>query len=121
MTEAVEQIVGVCPTTSLVERQAGEIFYSPEMPARYLYVLVKGRVTEARLTPDGNRLATGVLEPRDVFGDLSLGEESPTNEFARAQTDYQAIAWKRPQRVRSSPLTPRWRSGSWLRSRAGSP
>ncbi len=92
MVKATEPLAEVSKRAFLVEKRAGEDFYSPERPARCLYVLIKGRVIGARLTPDGERLITDVLEPFDVFGDLCLGRAPPDNEFAQAQTKCQAMA-----------------------------
>ena len=76
----------------VIECKARERFYSPLRPPCSLYVLLEGRVSVARLTRDGKRLVTEVLEPGAVFGDLSFSGAGSDNEFAEAITDCQALA-----------------------------
>ena len=76
----------------VIERSARERFYSPLRPPCSLYVLLEGRVSVARLTRDGKRLVTEVLDAGDVFGDLSFSGIGGENEFAEALTDCRALA-----------------------------
>ena len=78
--------------TVVIERAAKESFYSALRPPCSLYVLLEGRVSVARLTRDGKRIVTEVLEAGDVFGDLSFSEAGRDNEFADALTDCRALA-----------------------------
>ena len=76
----------------VIKHRARERFYSPLRPSCSLYVLLEGRVSVARLTRDGKRIVTEVLEAGDVFGDLSFSEAGSDNEFAEALTDCRALA-----------------------------
>lgn len=76
-----------------IERNPGALFYSPEYPPSYFHILVEGRVSVARLTGDGKRLVTDVLQPGDVFGNLSL-DDTPSDddsELAEAVTRCRAL------------------------------
>lgn len=75
----------------VVQRAPGERFYSPVQPASSLYILMEGRVGVTRLTSEGKRLVTEVLEPGDVFGDLSFSGDGDDNEFAEALTGSKAM------------------------------
>ena len=84
---------GRCPKdVAVIERAARERFYSPLRPPTSLYVLLQGRVSVARLTRDGKRLVTEVLDTGDVFGDLSFSGVGGGTEFAEALTDCRALA-----------------------------
>ena len=76
----------------VIQRKARERFYSPTWPPCSFYVLLEGRVSLARLTRDGRRLVTEVLDAGDVFGDLSCSGVGSENEFAEALTDCRALA-----------------------------
>ena len=76
----------------VIKRKARERFYSPLRPPCSLFVLLEGRVSVARLTQDGKRLVTEVLDAGDVFGDLSFSGVGSENEFAEALTDCRALA-----------------------------
>ena len=76
----------------VIERRVREHFYSPMRPPSSLYVLIEGRASIARLTRDGRRLVTEVLEAGDVFGDLSLRGSHSDGEFVEALTDCRALA-----------------------------
>ena len=76
----------------VIERTARDRFYSPLRPPNSLYVLLEGRVSVVRLTRDGKRLVTEVLDAGDVFGDLSFSGVGGENEFAEALTDCRALA-----------------------------
>ena len=75
----------------VIERKARERLYSPLRPPCSLYVLLEGRVSVARLTRDGKRLVTEVLDAGDVFGDLSFSGVGSDSEIAEALTDCRAF------------------------------
>jgi CRP/FNR family transcriptional regulator len=75
----------------ILQRTPGERFYSPLRPPSSLYVLLEGRVSVTRLTSEGKRLVTEVLEAGDVFGDLSFSGAGDDNESAEALTDSRAM------------------------------
>lgn len=76
---------------AIIQRKPGERFYSPLRPPNSLYVLLEGRVSVTRLTTEGKRLVTEVLEAGDVFGDLSFSGAGDDNESAEALTDSRAM------------------------------
>lgn len=78
--------------SGVVERAAGEQFYSPLRPARGLFVLLEGRATVARLDREGRRLVVEVLEPGSVLGDLTLRSGGRDNEIVEALTDCRVLA-----------------------------
>lgn len=75
----------------VIQRTSRERFYSPLRPPRALYVLLDGRVTVARLTREGKRFVMDVLQPGDVFGDLSFSGAGNDSEIAEALTDCRAL------------------------------
>jgi CRP-like cAMP-binding protein len=83
-----------CPTgVTTVQRTPRELFHAPECPPSFLHLLVEGRVSVALLTSDGKSRVTGVLQPGDVFGNLSLcaAASHGDNGLAEAVTRSRAL------------------------------
>ena len=77
---------------AIVERAAGERYYSLLRPTRSTYVLLEGRVSVTRLTRGGRHVVTEVLGAGSVFGDLSFDAVGSDSECAEALTNTRALA-----------------------------
>jgi CRP-like cAMP-binding protein len=77
-----------------VERQiaysvfpAGQIFHSPNEVGEQLFFLRQGRVRIYKLSPEGRALTLMVLEPRTLFGEMTLVGQWLHDTFAEAMTE----------------------------------
>jgi len=52
-----------------------ETVYAPGERAETLYILDRGRVKISRLTEEGRELTLDILQPGDLFGELSIGRD----------------------------------------------
>ena len=85
-----------------------EVLYTPDSPARELYVLLAGRVSVARVTYEGKRLVTDLLGPGDVFGNLSLAGGDSAGETAEAIEASEVLALDPRAAVSLVESDPRW-------------
>ena len=76
----------------VIDRAAGERFYTLLRPPSSIYVLLEGQVSVSRLTREGRHLVTEVLDPGSVYGDLSFAAAGGNNESAEALTSCRALA-----------------------------
>lgn len=66
---------------------AGQIFHSPNEIGEQLFVLRQGRVRIYKLSPEGRALTLMVLEPRTLFGEMTLVGQWLHDTFAEAMTE----------------------------------
>ncbi len=84
--------------------RAGGKLYSALQPARLVYVVLTGQVGLFRLTCDGKRIVTEILEEGDTFGNLSFTGQTDENESAEALADSRLLSID-PSRVQQMLLT----------------
>lgn len=65
--------------------------YVPQEQSDSLLVVVSGRVKLYHITPDGKESLLAFIERGEVFGELSVLEESARDEFAEAVTATQIV------------------------------
>jgi CRP-like cAMP-binding protein len=65
----------------------GQIFHSPNEIGEQLFVLQSGRVRIYKLSPEGRALTLMVLEPRTLFGEMTLVGQWLHDTFAEAMTE----------------------------------
>lgn len=58
--------------------------FMPGQPAQTVYILKKGRVRLSRNNKEGKRLTLALLEPGEIFGELSLEEDESHSTRAEA-------------------------------------
>lgn len=58
--------------TTMREVERGRVILRPDDQARMVYVIKEGRVKISRYSPEGKEQILALLEPGDVFGELSL-------------------------------------------------
>lgn len=64
-----------------------EFIYFEEDPAGTLYFLKEGKVKIGIYSQDGREIIKTILQPGEIFGELSLFGEGKRNEFARAMEE----------------------------------
>lgn len=67
--------------------ERGRLVYSPGETAEVLFLLKQGRVQMYRITPEGKRLNTTVVEPGTLFGNMAFTGTTMAENFAEAQQD----------------------------------
>jgi CRP-like cAMP-binding protein len=67
--------------------ERGRLVYSPGETAEVLFLLKAGRVHIYRITPEGKRLITAVVEPGVLFGNMAFAGATMAENFAEAQED----------------------------------
>jgi CRP/FNR family cyclic AMP-dependent transcriptional regulator len=70
--------------TRLGRYSPGHIFFTPEENTGSLFLLIEGRVQLYRLSLDGKKLVVAMLEPGEIFGEMSLIGRGTQNTFAEA-------------------------------------
>jgi CRP-like cAMP-binding protein len=88
------------PTKRAVEFAKGQTIYEPTCPARYLYLVISGRVRISVTDQNGAQVLLRLACPEDIFGESSLvlEEHAPPPESAVTLTPVQVMAWS-PEEV----------------------
>jgi CRP-like cAMP-binding protein len=70
--------------THTVMREVPEkqVIYFSDDEAKHIFILKKGKVKISRLSEDGKEIILGILGPGEVFGELSLIDQSKRDEMA---------------------------------------
>ena len=70
--------------TKMREIEKGQYLYFPEDPSTSVFFLKKGRIKIGSYSDDGRESIRAVLQPGEIFGELSLIGEDKRNDFAQA-------------------------------------
>jgi CRP-like cAMP-binding protein len=62
----------------------GEYIYFPEEASKNIYFLKEGRVKIGSYSDDGKEIIKAILQPGEIFGELSLVGEEKRTDFAQA-------------------------------------
>ncbi len=62
----------------------GEFIYFPEEQARYIYMIVSGRVRIGHYLDDGKEVISAILSTGEIFGELVLAGEEKRRDFAQS-------------------------------------
>lgn len=63
------------------------IIYFPEDHNHKLYFLKAGKVKISYYAPDGREMILSLLEPGEIFGEIALVDDTPSNEVAEVVED----------------------------------
>lgn len=77
--------------------QRGELIYLPTDPGESLLLLTRGRVKIYHITADGKQTVLALIEPGEVFGELSLIDSNQREEFAEAAETSTAVSIPRSE------------------------
>ncbi|HUF52975.1 MAG TPA: Crp/Fnr family transcriptional regulator [Dehalococcoidia bacterium] len=81
------QMAHVEKITVMSRCERGRLVYSPGETSEVLFLLKEGRVHMYRITPEGKRLITAVVEPGTLFGNMAFTGTTMAENFAEAQED----------------------------------
>lgn len=73
--------------TDMVNLIKGQLIYSPGEMREVLFLLKQGKVQLYHLSPDGKKLVITVLEPGNIFGEMSLIGQGMYEAFAEVTED----------------------------------
>lgn len=80
------QVKQLCIISRFKKAQKGDIIYLPYNGQDKIYFLKKGNIKIVEIDDNGNEVIKDILMKGDIFGELSLNNESPNNEEAVALT-----------------------------------
>jgi CRP-like cAMP-binding protein len=70
--------------TSMKSMEKGKYIYFPEDSSNVVFLLKKGRVKIGSFSEDGKEIIKAILEPGEVFGELSITGQEKRSDFAQA-------------------------------------
>ena len=76
-----EQVDRVATMRSL---PTGQYIYFPDEPSSVVFLLKKGHVKLGTYSDDGREIIKAILEPGEIFGELSVTGEARRQDFAQA-------------------------------------
>lgn len=82
-----EQMKHVEDITTMTTTRRGTVIYRPGETGEALFLLKRGRVRLYRLSPEGKKLLTAVIEPGTFFGDMAIAGQSMHHSYAEAAED----------------------------------
>jgi len=68
--------------TSMQEIQKSQPIYFAQDPSNSIFFLKKGRVKLTRTSPDGKEMIVALINPGDVFGEMSILDDSERTDYA---------------------------------------
>lgn len=74
-------------STTMTTCRRGRVFYGPGDQGEVLFILKDGRVQISRMTEDGRKLATAILEPGAIFGEMPMLSQHMQDSTAEALDD----------------------------------
>lgn len=86
-TLSMSQIKQLCIITGFKKAKKGEIIYFSSSDLPRIFLLKKGNLKIVSVDDEGNETIKDIIQKGDLFGELSLENDSKTNEYAKALTD----------------------------------
>ena len=71
----------------MITVKKGQPLYLPGDPGTAVFLLKAGRIKLSRLSPEGKEFILDLIEPGEIFGELSLVEEGPQEAIAETLED----------------------------------
>ncbi len=72
--------------TSMRTMDKGKYIYFPDDPSKVVFLLKKGKVKIGTYSNDGKEIIKAILEPGEIFGELSIMGQEKRKDFAQALT-----------------------------------
>ncbi len=85
------QIKQLCIITGFKKAKKGDIIYFSSTDVPRIFLLKKGNIKIVSIDDEGNETIKEILQKGDLFGELSLEQDSDVNEYAKALTDEVSI------------------------------
>ncbi|TRX40019.1 Crp/Fnr family transcriptional regulator [Flavobacterium restrictum] len=90
-TLSMSQIKQLCIITGFKKAKKGEIIYFSSSDVPRIFLLKKGNIKIVSMDEDGNETIKDIIQKGDLFGELTLENDTTSNEYAKALTDEVAI------------------------------
>ena len=90
-TLSMSQIKQLCIITGFKKANKGDIIYFSSSDVPRIYLLKKGNIKIVSVDEEGNETIKEILQKGDLFGELSLENDSDVNEYAKVLTDEVSI------------------------------
>ena len=78
------EMMDVEAKTVMTSAKKGQFIYFPEDPSKTIFFLKEGRVKIGNTSEDGRENIKAILQPGEIFGELSLAGEGNREDFAQA-------------------------------------
>ena len=85
------QIKQLCIITGFKKASKGEIIYFSSSDVPRIFLLKKGNIKIVAVDEDGNETIKDIIQKGDLFGELTLENDSESNEYAKVLSDEVAI------------------------------
>jgi CRP/FNR family transcriptional regulator len=82
-----EEMERVDEISQMRELRRGEIVFMPEDESNSVFLLKKGRVKISKMSEDGKEVTIDIIEPGEMFGELSLVDKGPRETIAETLDD----------------------------------
>ncbi len=79
-----EELEEVDRMASMRTMEKGKYIYFPEDPSNVVFLLKEGRVKIGTYSENGKEIIKAILEPGEVFGELSITGQGKRKDFAQA-------------------------------------
>ncbi|MEI2691968.1 MAG: Crp/Fnr family transcriptional regulator [Anaerolineae bacterium] len=87
------QLAEVAQAARWSRLEVGSFFFHQEEAAAALFLLVRGQVGMAQVTPDGQQVILRIVSPGDPFGWMALMRQAAYPAAAQALVASEALAW----------------------------
>jgi CRP-like cAMP-binding protein len=85
------QIKQLCIITGFKKASKGEIIYFSSSDVPRIFLLKKGNIKIVAVDEEGNESIKDIIQKGDLFGELTLENDSESNEYAKVLSDEVAI------------------------------
>lgn len=86
-TLSFKQIKQLCIITGFKKVKKHEVLYFSDSDVPRIYLLKKGSIKIVAIDEDGNESIKDIIQKGDLFGEITLETELPSNEYAKALTN----------------------------------
>lgn len=90
-TLSMSQIKQLCIIVGFKKAKKGDVIYFSSSDVPRIFLLKKGNIKIVSIDDEGNETIKEILQKGDLFGELSLVQDSDVNEYAKALTDEVSI------------------------------
>ncbi len=90
-TLSMSQIKQLCIIVGFKKAKKGDVIYFSSSDVPRIFLPKKGNIKIVSIDEEGNETIKEILQKGDLFGELSLEQDSEVNEYAKALTDEVSI------------------------------
>jgi CRP-like cAMP-binding protein len=86
-TLSMSQIKQLCIVTGFKKAKKGEIIYFSNSDVPRIFLLKKGSIKIVAVDEEGNETIRDIIQKGDLFGELTLENDTQSNEYAKVLSD----------------------------------